>query len=357
MTLRILKSVRTLFLYICAATATIAQQISAPEPQPGTIIGTVLDSTGASVPKARVVLRGRNEGDVRSLVTQQTGFFRFGSVKAGIPYRIMVSAKGFADWTSNDITLAPGQYFMASAIKLKVAAEQVTVNVVPREQVAVQQLKAQEQQRIVGVLPNFYVVYEHNAVPLTPKLKFRLALKFLTDPVTLAGFGLNAAFYQLGGYPSYDQDLKGFGQRLGATFAGGYTNILVGDAILPSLLHQDPRYFFQGTGSTKSRLLHAISSPFVIRGDDGHREFNFSDIGGDLASGAIANAYYPEKDRGADLVLRSMWIGIGGRTANALLQEFVFHKFTSRHHKPVDQQDLNISSASPSSQSAPQPKK
>jgi hypothetical protein len=278
-------------------------------------------------------------------------------VKAGIPYRITVSAKGFADWTSNDITLAPGQYFIASGITLRVAGVQVTVNAVSREEVAVQQVKAQQQQRIIGLIPNFFVVYEHNAAPLTPKLKFDLALRFLVDPVTMAGFGFNAAMYQVGGYPSYDQDLKGFGQRLGATFAGGYTKILVGDAVLPSLLHQDPRYFYQGTGTTKSRLLHAISTPFVTKGDDGRREFNFSDIGGDLASGAIANAYYPAKDRGVHLVLRSTLIGIGGRMANGLFQEFILHKFTSRHHKPVDQHDLDISSPSPASQNAPQPRK
>jgi hypothetical protein len=352
MPLRILKSVCTLFLYICAATATVAQQISAPEPQPGTIIGTVLDSTGAAVPQARVVLGGRNEGDVRSLVTQQTGFFQFDSVKAGIPYRITVSAKGFADWTSNDITLAPGQYFIASGITLRVADVQVTVSVVPREEIAVQQLKAQEQQRIVGVIPNFFVAYEPNAVPLSPKQKFHLAFKFLVDPVTNAGFGLNAAFYQAGGWPSYSQDLKGFGQRLGATYVGGYTNILVGDAVLPSLLHQDPRYFFQGTGTKKSRLLHALSTPFVTRGDNGRREINFSDIGGSLASGAIANAYYPDKDRGVHLVVGSALIGAGGHMAAAVAQEFLLHKFTSRHHKPVDRQDLDISSASPASQSA-----
>ena len=347
MTLRILKPVCPLFLYICAATTTVAQQISAPEPRPGTIIGTVLDPNGATVPQASVVLGGRNPDDVRSSVTQEDGFFRFDSVKAGIPYHLTVSAKGFANWTSSDITLAPGQFFITTGIELQVAGVQVTVDVVPTEQLAVQQLKAQEQQRIIGVIPNFYVAYEKNAAPLTPKLKFDLALKFLVDPVTMAGFGLNAAFYQIGGYPSYDQNLKGFGQRLGATFAGGYTNILVGDAILPSLLHQDPRYFFQGTGTTKSRLLHAISSPFVIRGDDGSRQFNFSDIGGDLASGAIANAYYPDKDRGAHLLFRSALIGVGGRMANALFQEFFLHKFTSRHHKPVDQEELEISSPSP----------
>jgi len=200
----------------------------------------------------------------------------------------------------------------------------------------VQQVKVEEQQRIAGLIPNFYVVYDQQAAPITSKLKFHLAMKLLTDPVTMAGFGLNAAIYQMTGYPSYRQGAKGYGQRLGATFAGGYTNILVGDAMLPSLLHQDVRYFYQGKGTTKSRLLHALSSAFVIRGDDGHRQFNFSGIGGNLASGAIANAYYPEKDRGAKLVLSGALIGAGGRMANAVVQEFVMRKFTSRHAKASD---------------------
>jgi hypothetical protein len=79
--------------------------------------------------------------------------------------------------------------------------------------------------------------------------------------------------------------------------------------------------------------MHALSSPFVIRGDDGRRHINFSDLGGDLASGAVANAYYPDKDRGANLVVKSTLIGAGGRMANAVLQEFVLPKFTSRHKK------------------------
>jgi hypothetical protein len=214
---------------------------------------------------------------------------------------------------------------------LQIASVQTIVNVVPTEQLALQQLRAEEKQRIAFVIPNFYVVYDQNAVPITPKLKFHLATKFLTDPVTSTGFLLNAAIYQMAGYPSYRQGFKGYGQRLGATFAGGYTNILVGDAILPSLLHQDPRYFYQGTGTTKSRLLHALSSAFVIRGDDGHHEINFSDLGGDLASGAIANAYYPAQDRGAGLVVKNGLIGAGGRMVNAVLQEFLLHKLTSKH--------------------------
>src|SRR5262249_28810291 len=178
--------------------------------------------------------------------------------------------------------------------------------------------------------------YDENPAPLTAKLKFQLALKALTDPVTIAGFGFNAAIYQAADYPSgFEQGAKGFGQRLGATFAGGWTNVMVGDAILPSLLHQDPRYVYQGTGTTRSRLAHAMASPFVTKGDDGRREIYYSNIGGDLASGAMAYAYYPDGNRGPGLIVRSALIGAGGRMANAVLQEFLLPKLTSRRGKKV----------------------
>jgi hypothetical protein len=291
----------------------------------------VLDLRGDLVSRARVVLQGPTPDDLRPIAAQENGSFKFDSVKAGIPYHVSVSAPGFATWTSNEIILRPGQFLILTGINLRLARVEVTVTVVPSDVLATEQVKAQEQQRIAGVIPNFFVVYEHNAVPLTPKLKFHLAFKFLVDPVTNAGFALNAALYQAGGYPGYSQDTKGFFQRLGATYAGGYTDVLVGNAVLPSLLHQDPRYFYQGTGTKMSRLLHALSTPFITRGDDGRREFNFSDIGGNVASGAIANAYYPDKDRGVGLVVRSALIGAGGRAAAAVAQEFLLHKFTSRH--------------------------
>ena len=142
---------------------------------------------------------------------------------------------------------------------------------------------------------------------------------------------MNAAIYQAADYPSYSQGAAGYGKRLGAAFAGGYSKILLGDAVLPSLFHQDPRYFYQGTGTTKSRLLHALSTPFITRGDDGRRELNYSNILDDLASGAIANAYYPSQDCGPGLVARSALIGVGGRMALGVVQEFVLHKWTSRH--------------------------
>lgn len=327
-------------LCIWAVTMAMAQTALPSAPHTGTIIGTVLDADGDTVPGASVVLQGSAGTDHQDLVTQDNGFFKLDDVEPGSPYRVIVSSQGFQKWISDELILQPGQFFILTGITLRPAAVQMTVNVVPPEQLAAAQLKAEEQQRIFSFIPNFYVVYEPDAVPLSAKQKFHLALKALVDPVTFVGFGLNAAIYQASGYPSYQQGAKGFGQRLGATFAGGYTNVLVGDAILPSLLHQDPRYFYQGTGTTKSRLLHALASPFVTRGDHGSRQINYSNIGGDLASGAIANAYYPSQDRGAGLVAKSALIGAGGRMLNAVLQEFLFHKITSRHEKkdaPSDQ--------------------
>jgi hypothetical protein len=148
--------------------------------------------------------------------------------------------------------------------------------------------------------------------------------------VSVAGAGVLAGINQAAATkPNYVQGAKGYGQRFGAAYAGGASDILIGGAVLPALLHQDPRYFYQGTGTKKSRALHAISAPFIAKGDNGRWQFNYSSIGGDLAAGAIANAYYPNVDRGAGLVFSSAAITTGGRIANALAQEFLLHKLTS----------------------------
>lgn len=316
---------------LCFAMAGAAQQVAAPDPQPATIVGTVLDVNGGVVPGAKVVLSGPGSGGTRTLVAGDNGFFQFVNVPSGVAWRIAVSARDFAIWTSSTFVLRPGQYFMLIGIQLRLATVQVSVVALTPEQVATQQVHEEEKQRILGIVPNFYVTYDRNPASLTSKLKFKLALRSLNDPMTLVGFLLNAGFYQAADYPGYRGGMPGYGQRLGATFAGGYTHLLIGDGLLPSLLHQDPRYFYQGTGTTRSRLLHAFSSAIFTPGDDGHREINYSGIGGDLASGAIANAYYPSGDRGIHLVLTGAVIGTAGRVSYALANEFLVGKHTSRH--------------------------
>jgi hypothetical protein len=198
------------------------------------------------------------------------------------------------------------------------------------EEVATEQVKIEETQRVFGIIPNFYVVYDPNPAPLTTRLKFHLALKTSTDVVTVLGVGVLAGINQAGSTPNYVQGAKGYGERFGAVAADGFSNIMIGGAILPSLLRQDPRYYYKGTGTNKSRALHALSSPFICRGDNGRLQPNYSSMGGDLGSSSLSNLYYPASNSGAGLVFQSFFLSTGERMLSSLVQEFVLHRFTPK---------------------------
>jgi hypothetical protein len=183
---------------------------------------------------------------------------------------------------------------------------------------------------VFGIIPNVYVSYESDPAPLTPKMKFKLALKVSTDPVTAAGVLLVASAKQAGNTPDYGQGWGAYGKRVGAVAADGFSDIMIGGAILPSLLHQDPRYFYQGTGTTGSRFRHAVFSTFVARTDKGESQPNYSSLGGVLASSSLANLYYPRSNRGAGLVFGDFAIGIAERIGANVAQEFLLGKVTRR---------------------------
>lgn len=295
-------------------------------------MGTVIDVKGDGVEAATVVLAGPDSTDRRTALTGENGFFEFDNVKPGVPYKIVVSAIGFAEWTSPAITLDPGQFKALGGIQLRVPTQRTTVQVTydPVE-AATEEYKAQEAQRVLGFIPNFYVSYEaDNAAPLTPKMKFKLALRVSVDPVTVAGVALVSGAKQAANTPKYGQGWAAFGERFGATAGDGFADIMIGGAILPSLLHQDPRYFYQGIGTTKSRIRHAMLSPFVSKWDNGTWGPNYSSLGGNLASSAIANTYYPKSDRGAGLVFSLFAIGTAERVGASLAQEFVLGRITHR---------------------------
>jgi hypothetical protein len=323
-----------LFLSCVGPFTLSAQIIAAPEPQAGTVSGTVVDLKGGVVPGASIRLDGPGPNDHHVGVAGDNGFFSIPDAASATSLHLTVHAEGFKDWLSPPFTLTPGQALEVTDIKLPLAEVDTAVNAIMPEQLAIEQVKAEEKQRLFGVIPNFYVVYDHNAIPLTSKLKFQLAFKAVTDPVTIGGAAFLAGIYQASDTPSYQQGLKGYGQRFGAAYADGFTDVMIGGAILPSLLHQDPRYFYQGTGSIKSRTLHALSAPFIAKGDNGRSQFNYSSVGGDLASGALSNLYYPAADRGVSLVFTGALITTGARMVNALAQEFLFHRFTSKGKNP-----------------------
>jgi hypothetical protein len=310
-----------------------AQDITAPTPQTGHITGTVTDVNNDVLSGATVVLTGPGLKDPRKVLSDDNGFFAFEQLAPGT-YQVTITGEEFADWTSPDLILNPGQYLILPASKLLIAKAVTAVNVVDSsEEVATEQVKIEETQRVFGIIPNFYVVYEPNPAPLTTKLKFQLALKTSTDAATILGVGVLAGINQAGDTPDYVQGMKGYAQRFGAAAGDGFSDIMIGGAILPSLLHQDPRYYYQGTGTNKSRTLHALSSPFVCKGDNGRLQPNYSSIGGDLGSAALSNIYYPASNRGTGLVFQNFFISTGERMLSSVLQEFVLHRFTPNREK------------------------
>jgi hypothetical protein len=301
------------------------------DPKSATIIGTALDVNGDPVPNARVELKSLDNSDPRILTTTERGAFEFGEMPPGVPYEITITAQDFAEWTSPTITLDPGQFKILTGIQLQIRPEVTEVQVrYDPVQVATEQLKAEEHQRVLGFIPNFYVTYEKDPAPLTAKMKFQLALKTSMDPVTTAAIFGYAGIRQATNTQRFGQGWGAYGERLGAYTADSFSDIMIGGAILPSLLHQDPRYFYQGTGTTGSRIRHAMLSPFIARGDNGRWQPNYSSIGGDLASSALSNLYYPRADRGVSLVFVNFAVGTAERIGADLAQEFIIGKFTKR---------------------------
>jgi hypothetical protein len=325
------RSAIVLAMAVMLSVRTLGQSVQGKQAGPGALVGTVTDVNGDPVPNATVVLEMPASDGRSTLVTPENGFFEFNDLKPGTSYQINITAKDFADWTSPTITLEPGQFKIVTGIQLRIATEHTTVNVhYDPVEVATEQFKSEEKQRVFGIIPNFYVTYESDPAPLTAKMKFQLALKVSTDPITTAGVALVSASKQAGNTPSYGQGWAAYGERFGAVAADGFSDIMIGGAILPSLLHQDPRYFYQGTGKTGSRIRHAMFSPFVAKGDNGKWQPNYSSLGGDLASSALSNLYYPKSNRGVGLVLGNFAIGTAERIGASLAQEFLLGKFTRR---------------------------
>ena len=311
---------------LVAASPLAAQDTNTSKPEEGQITGTVTDNNGDTLAGATVVLAGPSLSGPRTLLSSDRGFFAFANVDPGT-YSVSATAKGFSTWTSPATIVNPGQYVILTGCELKITTVLTSVSVSDStEEIATEQVKVEEQQRVLGIFPNFYVVYDHDAVPLTTKLKFQLALKTSTDPVTIAGVGVLAGINQAADVPNYGQGWRSYGERFGASTADGFSDIMIGGAVLPSLLHQDPRYYYQGTGTNKSRFLHAISSPFVCKGDNGRLQPNYSSVGGDLASSALSSAYYPASNRGPGLVFENLTINTGERMLSSLIQEFVLHR-------------------------------
>jgi hypothetical protein len=329
-------------------TASFAQsQQPQSELHPASISGTVVDPDGAVVANVKVILAQpgitatggimTDTPSKREALSDGDGRFIFSDVAAG-PFQLSLAASSFAPLEKSGV-LHAGEDFVFPQIVLAVARSTVNVEVlVPQEQVAQDEIRVEEKQRLLGVFPNFYVSYIPNAVPLTTKQKFELAWKTTVDPVSLVVTGAVAGIEQAdNAFSGYGQGAQGYAKRYGAAYADLVSGTFIGSAILPSLLKQDPRYFYKGTGSRKSRFFYAVANSVICKGDNGHWQPNYSFIIGDLAAGGISNLYYPAQNRnGAGLTFENMGIAVGAGAIGNVVQEFFLRKLTA-HAPPPEQ--------------------
>jgi hypothetical protein len=313
----------------------LAQAQQTDQSVAGSIGGTIVDQTGAVVGGASVRLTREEQSPGEEVLSGDDGQFYFANIAAG-PFQLTITSAGFETQVSSG-NLHAGEIYIVPQIVLAIATAVAEVRVVPAPvEVAEDQIKAEEKQRVLGVIPNFYVSYVQNAVPLTSKQKFELAWKATVDPVNLAVNGVVAGIEQAQNeFSGYGQGAQGYAKRYGAAYADFVAGTYVGGAILPSLLKQDPRYFYKGTGSKRSRILYAIANSVICKGDNGRWQANYSGILGSLAAGGISNLYYPVKNRdGVELTFENALIGIGANAAINLLQEFVIRKLTPSVSNP-----------------------
>lgn len=303
------------------------------DPATGSITGTVISRDGSVYEGVHVALRPATTSPhppaALETSTDSAGTYRFTAIPAG-PFQITFTAGGFTSETRTG-TLAPGITYEIPTVTLSMASANSQVEVTAsRAEIATEQLHIEEEQRVFGVIPNFYVVYTPNAVPLNARQKFHLFYRNQIDPVTIAASAFTAGYQQAdNSFPGYGQGAQGYFKRFGADYADSVIGNGIGGALLPSILHQDPRYFYLGHGTIRHRTLYAIANSVICKGDNGRWQFNYSGVGGSLISGGVSNLYYPASDRnGAGLTFENTALGIAGSAVGNIFQEFVVRKLT-----------------------------
>ncbi len=301
----------------------------------GTISGTVTDAQGELVSGAKVTLTGDVVKAPRTTISAGDGTYFFEKVDAGT-FHLEAAASGMNQGNIEG-TIAAGAVYLAPPIRLGAATSSTELTVTPltEREIATQEVKQEEKQRVLGIVPNYFVTYDKDPAPLDAKQKFSLGLHEVLDPVSFILAAGEAGGEQLVNYyPGFGSGPAAFGKRYGAAVADATSSTLFRDSIYPSLFHQDPRYYYLGEGTTWHRAKYALETALICKGDNGKWQTNYSSIVGSLSSGALSNLYYAPSDRkGVSLTLENSLIGIAGEGAAHLLQEFVLRRYTS--HVPI----------------------
>jgi hypothetical protein len=212
----------------------------------------------------------------------------------------------------------------------------------------------QEKQRILGVMATFNTTQNQNALPLSPHQKFQLFFKSVTDPWPFALTAVAAGISQANdSFAEYGQGMQGYAKRYGASYTDYFTGNLFGNAILPSLLHEDPRYYQRGHGKIITRALWAAGSTGWCKRDDGTWGPNYSNIMGNLIGASFSNFYYPDDDRTVGgTIERGLTVTVEGAVGAELIE---FWPDIARHYRQKKADKLAREAAKTNAEGATQP--
>lgn len=206
----------------------------------------------------------------------------------------------------------------------------------------------------MGVMATFNTTRNQNALPLSAGQKFQLFFKSSTDPWPFLLAGVVSGIGQADdSYPEWGQGAQGYAKRFGGAYSDAFIGNFFGNAVLPSLWHEDPRYFQKGTGSSTSRFLWAASSTVWCRRDKGGWGPNYANVAGNLIGAAIARTYYPPSERTvSDTISDGLTVSAEGVVGAELIE---FWPDLVRHYKRKHDQKLARQQALRDAQSGAQP--
>jgi hypothetical protein len=313
----------------CGMSACLHGQDTREGPSLASIAGTVRDAHGEPVIGATVAVVRQELGYHRVLAVDGGGAFTFAELAPGT-YRVTINTDGSDEPIRVDVSLRAGEKRELPVVGNRVASSRTTVQVIAEPgEIAKAQIKQQESQRLLGIIPNFHTSYIWNAAPMSSKQKFALTLRSNTDPFNLLMIATLAGLEQKHNtFPGYGQGAQGYAKRFSAGFADTMVSKMIGRSILPSVLHQDPRYFYRGSGSFRNRAVYALTSAVITRGDNGKRQPNYSQVLGSFAATGISNLYRAPSDRTVNLTFRNGLIMTGGTAIQNLIREFISRKLT-----------------------------
>lgn len=156
--------------------------------------------------------------------------------------------------------------------------------------------KGTSNDRLFYALPNFLSLENTGKLPpLTAKQKFGVVARGSFDYIEYPWYGFLSAINQADdAEPAYGQGWGAYGKRYVTSFADGTIENFMTSAILPSLLHQDPRFYQSEAGGFVHKAGYAVSRIFLTRTDAGGTQFNYSEVVGSAMSAAISTySYHP----------------------------------------------------------------